>query len=153
MNVSKPLLFTILFLSAVSMLEAQPGKRTKGQLKYQSSYENKTLSPTEYPNLLPYNKWIDPAGTQSYFGDPNLENHALDVVFSPDRKWLAVEGRYEVLIISPQTSKIVASLPLSSIYKDATIMNTFSGICWVQEGNQYSLYWGGCFGYSAGQVG
>lgn len=142
MNILKPLKYTLLLLSISMLLQAQPGKKTKGQSSYWSSYEEKTLSPTDYPNLLPYNRWIDPAGTQIYFGDPSLENHALDVVFSPDKKWLAVEGRYEVLIISPQTNKIVASVPLSNIFKGPNIMNTFSGICWTQEGNQYSLFWG-----------
>lgn len=147
MNISKSLRYTVLFLLISVMVQAQPGKKSRGQASYWSSYEGKTLSPTEYPNLLPYNRWIDPAGTQIYFGNPNLENHAMDVVFSPDQKWLAVEGRYEVLIISPQTNKIVASLPLNSVFKEQNLMNTFSGICWIQEGNTYRLFWGAA-GYS-----
>lgn len=90
MDTLKPIKYTLLFLSITLLAQAQPGKQTKGQSSYRSNYEEKTLSPTDYPNLLPYNKWIDPAGTQIYFGDPSLENHALDVVFSPDKKWLAV---------------------------------------------------------------
>lgn len=142
MNISKSFKYIVLFLSISVMVQAQPGKKSRGQASYWSSYEGKTLSPTEYPNLLPYNRWIDPAGTQIYFGNPNLENHAMDVVFSPDKKWLAVEGRYEVLIISPQTKKIAASLPLNSVFKEQNLMNTFSGICWIQEGNKYRLFWG-----------
>ncbi|MDO9256066.1 MAG: alkaline phosphatase family protein [Bacteroidales bacterium] len=144
---SKSIKYTFLLFLIPMLLHAQQGKQTKGQTSYRSSYEDKTLSPTEFPNLLPYNKWIDPAGTQIYFGDPNLENHALDVVFSPDKKWLAVEGRYEILIISPLSMKIVASLPLNKIFKEQNLMNTFSGICWIQESNQYRLYWG-TSGYS-----
>ncbi len=145
--ISKLFIYTILLLSISLTMQAQTGKKTKGQSKYESRYEGKTLSPTENPYLLPYNRWIDPAGHQIYFGDPKLENHAMDVVFSPDKKWLAVEGRYEILIISPLTSKIVASLPLSKIFKEQGMMNTFSGICWLQKGNQYRLYWGAA-GYS-----
>jgi YVTN family beta-propeller protein len=142
MNIPKSIKYTVLFLSVTLILQAQPGKKTKGQSSYRSGYDEKTLSPTQYPNLLPFNRWIDPAGTQIYFGNPDLENHAMDVVFSPDGKWLAVEGRYEILIISPKNNEIVASLPLNKIYKEKNIMNTFSGICWVQEGNHYSLFWG-----------
>ena len=142
MKTSKALKYTLLLLSISVVIKAQPVKKTIGQTSYWSSYEAKTLSPTDNPNLLPYNRWIEPAGTQIHFGDPGLENHALDVAFSPDKKWLAVEGRYEILIISPQTNKIVATLKIGSVLKDLNIMNTFSGICFTQESNQYKLYWG-----------
>jgi len=91
---------------------------------------------------LPYNRYISPAGIQVYFGNPDLENHALDVALSPDEKWVAVEGRYEVVIISAETGKIVDNLPMKGLIKDQNIMNTFSGICWLQDGNQYKLFWG-----------
>ena len=132
----------LLFIISVS-IQAQPNKINKEQDKYWSRYEDKTLSPTDSSSiLLPYNRWIDPAGTLIYFGDPVLENHALDVALSPDEKWLAVEGRYEVAIVSPQTKKIVATLRMNDFIKNQNIMNTFSGICWNQEGNHYQLYWG-----------
>jgi YVTN family beta-propeller protein len=131
-----------LFLILACTIQAQPQKKSKFQAKYRSSYEDKTLSPELNPNLLPYNRWIDPAGTQIYFGAPNLENHALDVALSPDEKWVAVEGRYEVVILSVQTGKLVANLPLTGLIPAQSLMNTFSGICWLQEADQYKLYWG-----------
>ena len=142
MKTPKSVKCTILFLSVGLMLQAQTFKKTEGQASYWSSYEGKTLSPAENPELLPYNRWVEPAGKQVYFGDPGLENHALDVVFSPDKKWLAVEGRYEILILSPKTYEIVATLNVSSVLKDAGIMNTFSGICWAMDNGSYKLYWG-----------
>ncbi len=138
----KPLKLTLFLLSISIVIQAQPGRKTKGQTRYGSSYESKTLSPTEYPQLLPYNRWIDPAGTQIFFGDPSLENHALDVALSPDGKWAAVEGRYEIIVISPQTQKVVATLRIQDVIKDQNVMNTFSGIFWTQEADQYKLYWG-----------
>jgi YVTN family beta-propeller protein len=142
MNFSKAFTHTLLLLLIAGMLQAQTGKKTEGLAGYESSYEKKTLSPKKYPDLLPYNKWIDPAGKQIYFGDPNLENHALDVVLSPDEKWLAVEGRYEILIVSPKSNKIVATLKMSDTLKEQRIMNTFSGICWTQKDETYTLFWG-----------
>jgi YVTN family beta-propeller protein len=138
------LIISSLLISAISIsLQAQPKRKNKEQLSYLSSYEDKTLSPTDNsPMLLPYNRWIDPAGVQIYFGNPNLENHALDVALSPDEKWLAIEGRYEVVIVSPQTKKIVATLQMSDFIKNQNVMNTFSGICWIQEGADYQLFWG-----------
>ena len=132
----------VLFLMCSFTIQAQPKKESKEQARHRGSYEDKTLSPTINPNLLPYNRWIDPAGSQIYFGAPNLENHALDVALSPDEKWVAVEGRYEVVIMSPLTKKIVATLRLNDFIKNQNVMNTFSGICWIQEGDHYQLFWG-----------
>lgn len=100
------------------------------------------MSPTDNPNLLPYNRWISPAGLQLYFGDKSLENHAMDVALSPDEKWVAVEGRYEVVILSTETAKIVDNMQLAGIIQGQSLMNTFSGICWAKEGDQLKLYWG-----------
>ena len=141
MNFLKLLLSATLFLSCV-LTFAQPTKKSKEQAKHDSSYDFKTMSPTDNPNFLPYNRWISPAGTQVYFGNPSLENHALDVALSPDEKWVAVEGRYEVVILSAETGKLVANLPLTGLIPAQSLMNTFSGICWLQEANQYKLYWG-----------
>jgi len=141
MNIPKLFLSVSLFL-AVATIFAQSAKKSKEQAKYQSAYDSKTLSPKDNPNLLPNNRWINPAGTQVYFGNPALENHALDVALSPDEKWVAVEGRYEVVVLSAETGKLVANLPLSGLIQGQNLMNTFSGICWLHEANQYKLYWG-----------
>ncbi|MBV5313121.1 MAG: bifunctional YncE family protein/alkaline phosphatase family protein [Prolixibacteraceae bacterium] len=142
MRILKLNLFVLLLLVVSVSLQAQPKTKTKGQNKYRSNYEEKTLSPTDNPYLLPYNRWIVPNGTQVYFGNPELENHALDVALSPDEKWIAVEGRYEVVVISVETGKLADNLPMKGLIKDQNIMNTFSGICWLKEGEQYKLFWG-----------
>lgn len=142
MNIPKLVLTISYFLAVAASVFAQPSKISKEQAMYQSSYEGKTLSPKENPNLLPNNRWIYPAGTQIYFGNPALENHALDIALSPDEKWVTVEGRYEIVIISAETGKLAANLPLTGLIPAQNLMNTFSGICWVQEKNQYKLYWG-----------
>jgi len=141
MNNPKLFLSVGLFF-AVAILFAQPAKKSKEQAKYDTSYETKTLSPKDNPNLLSNNRWINPTGIQVYFGNPDLENHAMDVALSPDEKWVAVEGRYEVVILSAETGKLVANLPLTGLVPAQSYMNTFSGICWLQDTNEYKLYWG-----------
>ncbi len=121
---------------------AQPVKKTKEQAKHDSSYDFKTMSPTENPYFLPYNRWILPAGTQVYFGNPSQENHAMDVALSPDGQWVAVEGRYEIVILSAETGKLEANLQLTGLVEKQSLMNTFAGICWLQENNQSKLFWG-----------
>jgi YVTN family beta-propeller protein len=80
--------------------------------------------------LLPYNRLIQPAGSQIYFGDTDLENHALDAALSPDRKWLAVEERYSIVFISTVDNKVKFTLNLKTDPALLSGMNTFSGIIW-----------------------
>jgi YVTN family beta-propeller protein len=134
-------ILSLLFFSVAFKSEAQNKRDKKQQFKYLSSYEEQTLANKQLPVMMPYNRWIDPAGEQLYFGDNLLENHAMDCSLSPDGKWLAVEGRYSVVIISPETKKIVKRFVLSSFLNEEKLMNTFSGIGWRQSGNSYELFW------------
>ena len=139
----KNLLFilTIFCLITVNQSFSQSNKTKRQQQKYMSSYETTTLAGNELPVLLPYNRWVDPAGEQLYFGDKDLENHALDCALSPDGKWVAVEGRYSIVIISPETKKIVSRFIMKSHFNTENVMNSFSGISWRKTGSNYELYW------------
>ncbi len=120
---------------------SQSNKTLRQQKKYLSTYEGNTLAGNELPVLMPYNRWIDPAGEQIYFGDKELENHAMDCVPSPDGKWLAVEGRYSVVIIARESKRIVNRFILKSHFETSDVMNTFSGITWRITGDHYELFW------------
>lgn len=91
--------------------------------------------------LLPYNRFIQPAGTQIYFGDPELENHALDAVLSPDKKWLAVEERYSVVFISTEDNKVKYTLNFKTDPDLTGGMNTFSGITWNVRNGKNEIWW------------
>ena len=91
--------------------------------------------------LMPYNRIIQPAGMQIYFGDKSLENHALDVALSPDRKWLAVEERYSIVFISTLDKEIRYVLDLDILADLQGGMNTYSGIIWYKGNNGYEVYW------------
>jgi len=137
-------LFLILMITAVIAVNqsfSQSKKELKQQRKYLTSYENSTLTGSDLPVLMPYNKWVDPAGEQIYFGDKELENHALDCSLSPDGKWIAVEGRYSVVIINPVTKKIASRFALKSHFANDGLMNTYSGISWRKTADGYELYW------------
>src|SRR5660397_45137 len=124
------ILFIALLIQVASSCLGPKTARIKQQAKHLSSYELQTLSDSLLPVLMPYNRWIDPAGEQIYFGDKELENHALDCSLSPDGKWIAVEGRYSIVIISPEDKKIVTRFVLKNYFKNENVMNTFSGISW-----------------------
>ena len=90
---------------------------------------------------MPYNKTLEPAGELLFFGDSALENHALDVALSPDKKTLAVEGRYSVVFVNTADNKIVYRL-LVRRYDKSNSMNTYSGISWLDEKGKTMVLWG-----------
>lgn len=142
MDLKKLFFVVLLFSSACITVNIKTPVKNREQSKYAGSFESKTLTPANSPVLLPYNRWIEPAGTQIVYGDKRRESHALDVALSPDEKWLAVEGRNEIIIVSVGNGKIVANLPVSMCVNNPSVKNTFSGICWHQEGDVYRLWWG-----------
>ncbi|HUX96352.1 MAG TPA: alkaline phosphatase family protein [Bacteroidales bacterium] len=90
---------------------------------------------------LPYNRLIQPAGFQIFFGDDSRENHALDVSLSPDRKWLAVEERYSIVIISTSDNTVKFTLENDDNPDFTGAMNTYSGITWYTGENGPEVFW------------
>jgi YVTN family beta-propeller protein len=90
---------------------------------------------------LPYNRLIQPAGSQIIFGDASMESHALDAVLSPDGKWLAVEERSSIVFISTEDNKVVFVLRNTSQPKLRGGMNTYSGIIWHTASGGTEVYW------------
>ena len=90
---------------------------------------------------LPYNRVIQPAGLQIYFGNKSLENHALDAALSPDKKWLAVEERYSIVFISTVDKQVRFVLDNDAHPDHLGGMNTYSGIIWHIGENGLEVYW------------
>lgn len=133
--------FIILFIVHIATISQAQNKRDKKeQAKHMSDYENQTLTDSMLPVLMPFNRWIDPAGEQVYFGEKELENHAMDCAVSPDGKWIAIEGRYSIVMLSANDNRIVERTTLKDLIADR-VTNTFSGISWRKTGNNYELYW------------
>ena len=90
---------------------------------------------------LPYNRLIQPAGLQIFFGDESLENHTLDAVLSNDGKWLAVEERYSIVFISTSDNKVQFILTNNNHPDLKGGMNTYSGITWHIGNEGPEVYW------------
>ncbi len=90
---------------------------------------------------LPYNRFIQPAGTQVFFGDASLENHSLDAVLSPDQKWLAVEERYSIVFISTSDNQVKFILRNNENMSLRGAMNTYSGIIWHEGAKGLEVFW------------
>lgn len=140
----KKILYILTFIAfcfLTGTLQAQNRKQDKTRQKYYGKIEHLSYQEEGLPYALPYNRWVDPAGEQIYFGDRDQENHALDCALSPDGKWLAVEGRYSVVVINPANKKIAFRYLLKDHFGAAGVMNTFSGIAWRKTGDNYELFW------------
>ncbi len=107
---------------------------------YHSSYDDTTLTPDNKAILMPYNRFIDPAGTVIRFGNPVLENHSLDCVLLPGQKVLVVEDRYGVAFIDVQNNKLLHHLDYTGTYKG--LMSTYSGIKAWQDEKTVHVFWG-----------
>ena len=91
--------------------------------------------------LLPYNRMIQPAGHQIYFGNRSLENHSLDAALSPDNKWLAVEERYSIVFISAEDRTVQFVLENDTHGDLLGGMNTYSGIIWHKSDKGLEVFW------------
>ncbi len=101
----------------------------------------KKLAPANSSKInLPYNKILQPAGKMIFFGDSALENHALDVVLSPDGKYAAIEGRYSIVIMDTGKDTIIFRLSVRD--NNLHTMNTYSGIQWMNLKGKSTLFWG-----------
>ena len=90
--------------------------------------------------VMPYNRVVRPAGRMIFFGDSALENHALDVVMSPDGRYVAVEGRYHVVILDAAHDSVLYTF---SVREDPLhTVNTYSGILWKNIQGRSTLFWG-----------
>jgi YVTN family beta-propeller protein len=108
---------------------------------YLTEWDSLDLSGSSLPVLMPYNRVIDPAGVQIYFGSPELENHALDCALSPDRKTLAIQGRYRIIFYDIESRRLISELIPSNEDGLRGATNTYSGIKWYRRGEKQYLLW------------
>ena len=117
---------------------------------YHSSYDDTTLAVDNSSILMPYNRFIDPAGTIIRFGNEGLENHSLDCVMLPDGKVLAVEDRYGVAFIDVKENKLLFHLDYSGEYSG--LMSTYSGIKTFTDDKGVHVLWGAANPYQKASV-
>jgi YVTN family beta-propeller protein len=118
----------ILFLSATSLLS-------------QSQASKIQVAANSRQVILPYNRLVQPAGIQIYFGDKSRENHSLDAALSPDHKWLAVEERYSIVFISTADQMVKFVLDIDTCKNLRGGMNTYSGITWHKGSKGMEVFW------------
>ncbi|WP_254070770.1 bifunctional YncE family protein/alkaline phosphatase family protein [Pedobacter sp. L105] len=114
-----------------------------------SAYDDSTLNRNILPVLMPYNRIIDPAGKVVSFGDPDDENHSMDVRILPGSKLIVVEDRYGITLIDTVKSKVVAGWRYkeSTLYKGMT--STYSGLKVLPAQGGTEIFWSAAAGTGA----
>ena len=78
--------------------------------------------------LMPFNRILKSAGEIIRFGNPQLENHALDAaILSADGK-LVIEDRYGVMVLDAVSKKEISRWSFSDMPMYKNYMSTYSGI-------------------------
>ncbi|HZI69380.1 MAG TPA: phosphoesterase, partial [Hanamia sp.] len=137
-NLFKAFLFFSIFF--VSCKSSRIFKSTVSKDEYHSSYDDTTLTVDNSSILMPYNRFIDPAGTVIRFGNDVLENHSLDCALMPDENVLAVEDRYGVAFINISEKKLLYHLEYDGTYRG--LMSTYSGIKTYRDEKGEHILWG-----------
>ena len=92
--------------------------------------------------LLPYNRIIRSAGEVIRFGNPALENHALDVAALDENGDAIVEDRYGITAINIYSKKVLHQWRFSDVTKFGNFMSTYSGIKTFIENGKTWIVWG-----------
>ncbi|GGB18368.1 phosphoesterase [Puia dinghuensis] len=133
----KKALVSLLFFLPFSTLIAQK------TANYRYEYDDSTLQLQGPATLMSFNRLIQSAGQVITYGDSTLENHTLDFAILPDSQHIAVEGRYDVVVLDIQSRQIVHRWSYRG-GDPATrgLMSTYSGIkAFGYEGHTY-IAWG-----------
>lgn len=105
-----------------------------------SAYDDTTLTVDNSNILMPYNRFIDPAGTVIRFGRPDLENHSLDCTLLPGDQVLVVEDRYGLAFMDVPGNTLLFHLDYPTAYNG--MMSTYSGIKVWKEEDSIHIFWG-----------
>ncbi len=91
--------------------------------------------------LLPYNRILHSAGEVIRFGNPDLENHALDVAVLSEDGMLVIEDRYGVLAVDAVSKKIISRWSFTDVAAYKNYMSTYSGIKSFTESGKTWIVW------------
>ena len=92
-------------------------------------------------HLMPFNRIIHSAGNVIRFGNPALENHALDITPLTNNGLMAIEDRYGIVAVDALENKIVDRWTFSDLQPYKNYMSTYSGIKTFQTNGKLYIVW------------
>ncbi|MEP7109682.1 MAG: alkaline phosphatase family protein [Ferruginibacter sp.] len=127
--IASDILFSIASFSQISISNKLP-------------VENQSLQGEGNFIIMPYNRLVKSAGKVITYGDPQLENHALDLCVLPGKKSIAIEDRYGIAIVNIKTNLIIARWSFNQEKEWVGFMSTYSGITSFVFKNKTFITWG-----------
>jgi YVTN family beta-propeller protein len=106
------------------------------------NYDNQTLYSETSPYLMPYNRIIDGVGTSVNFGNPDYENHSLDLAMIPNSDLMVVEDRFGVAVFNTKSKVLINRWEYSQSSDYKTLMSSFSGIKAILYRDSVFVFWG-----------
>ena len=104
-------------------------------------YDDSTLTNKLLPVMMPYNRLIDPAGKVVSFGDPEMENHSMDVKLINGTSLMAVEDRYGIALVDTVTKKLTARWAYDTNSDYSGLMSTYSGLKVARINGEINIFW------------
>ncbi len=92
--------------------------------------------------IMPYDRSFRSGGTVIRYGDPKVENHALDICISRSGQLAFVEDRYGVSALDIKGKKILKSWSFRSDPRFKDLMSTYSGITTLFDKGREWIIWG-----------
>jgi len=92
-------------------------------------------------HVLPYNRIIRSAGNVVRFGNPDLENHALDVASLDEEGMVVIEDRYGIAALDIHTKTIRSRWSFQDVVQYKNYMSTYSGIRCFREKDKTWVIW------------
>ena len=134
--------FLLIFILAAVNLFFQSCRTPQSLTKiYETTYNDSTILAQQGTMLLPFNRFIEPSGVVIRYGNPDLENHSLDCVLTPDGKTLAVEDRYGCTFISTTTNSVVYRYEYKNTATEKSLMSVYSGIKAASIEGKIHIFW------------
>lgn len=99
------------------------------------------LSKNEATHLMPFNRIIRSAGTVIRFGNPKLENHALDISSLDNQGLIVAEDRYGIIAIDVLKNTIVDRWTYKNQSNYQSYISVYSGIKTIQIAEKKYIVW------------
>ena len=114
------------------------------------AFEQRLLRSTLHDSItiMPYNRVIRSEGKVIRFGNPSLENHALDITRLEGTDLVVVEDRYGILVIDTE-GKIIDRFTFADVKEYGGIVSTYSGIETFTQGGKTWIVWSAAGGMNA----
>ncbi len=106
------------------------------------AYDKGTLYSETSPYLMPFNRIIDGVGTSVNFGNPDYENHSLDLAMIPNTDLIVVEDRFGVAVFNTKSKSLINRWEYRQIPEYKNLMSSFSGIKAIVYQDSTYIFWG-----------